>query len=166
MANKDFEFENEPIFPDESHLIIGKILTEYGIIKNLDEEKNKIAKLIQGKESDSKEKNLTVDDFPSVKLANIVADYGYKKITLEKLSARIEKELSIDREKSEKITGELKKNLLDSISFGNKANTRKKRTTTQEDRVFISEDRIKPSATPDKEKSFSSKKDTYRESLE
>lgn len=166
MADKDFEIENEPIFPEESHLIIGKILIEYGIIKNLDEEKSKIAKLIQGKENGSKEKNLTVEDFPSVKLANMVADYGYKKITLEKIPARIEKELSLDREKSEKITEELKKNLLDLISFDSKATTRRKRTTTEGNRGFISEDSIRPPVTPSKEDSFSSKKDTYRESLE
>jgi hypothetical protein len=165
MAKEKIRIEEEPIFPEESSFIIDGLLEKYGLIKNRGEMVKKIADLLKDPTKTAEEKKQGLENFPGAKLAQLVSDYGYKKISFEKIPSQIEKELNVGQEKSEKIAGELKTTLLDLIK------TVKSTNPIKEKEISIvgnkkSERKTKPSIDLPEQKENSFKKDGYREIIE
>jgi len=165
MEKENIKIEEDPIFPEESPLIIGGILAGYGLIKSLDEENEKIIELLNDEKKQIEEKNKLLENFPGVKLAKLVADYGYKEISFEKIPLRIEKELNVEQEKAKKIAEDLKAKLLDLITLAKitEENTEKKAQVTEN--LNLDTEDNQPRNLPTKKRD-SLKKDSYLEPIE
>lgn len=121
MEKEDVKIEKEPIFPEESSSIIGEILESHGIIASQEEEDKKLIELLGDEKKEFEEINQSIADLPRAKMAKLVADYGYRIVTIEKIPARIEKDFGVDKERAQKITDELKAKVLDLVTLANMA---------------------------------------------
>lgn len=165
MEKENIKIEEGPIFPEESSSIIEGLLEKYGLIKSKGEIVKKIADLFKDSTKKPDEKKKILESLPEAKLAKLVADYGYKKVSIEKIPLRIEKDLNISREKAKKMAEELKATLLDLIKTVKPADlTKEKKAPVAE--AFKPEPKTKPSINLPKEEKDSFKKDTYREPVE
>ncbi|TFG35188.1 MAG: hypothetical protein E4H47_02025 [Parcubacteria group bacterium] len=165
MEKENLKFKEEPIFPEESGSIIDGILEKNGMIRSRDEENKKILEALQDHSKSPEEKIMVLENFPSARVAKIVADYGCKIISLEKIMSRIGKELNIGDEVAKKITDELKVELLDLIKTSKPAK-RAKEIAEPIAEDAAPETKIIPPASVLKKERGVTEKDTYREPIE
>lgn len=97
----------ESIFPEESQLIIEKIVEKHDLMTRQNNAAEMLIKVKGGKEQIEIFNNL-----PGNKIARLVADYSQKKISIEQLPELISKELKVDKMKGKEISKDLKENLL------------------------------------------------------
>lgn len=157
MARENFGIKKpEPIptFPEGSGLIIEKILKEYGLAKTQEEG---IEKIIQSK--DFQERLEIFENLPGTKISRLVKEYAEKKVSLENISTRLEKELNISERKAKQIAEELEKSLFIFI----KPIKKEELPPAEVKPEFVpSEEKI----IPEEETKPSPRKDTYREPIE
>lgn len=152
MTNETLKNQTtEPIFPEESSLIIEKILEKYGLAAK---QREGIEKFIN---SDLPIEAL--EDLPGSKISKLVKDYGEKKISLEGLPILLEKELNVSEKEAKEISKDLEKTLL---VFIKQAPIREKEAETQAIPIPKEESEI----TIPEESKTPSKKDVYRELIE
>lgn len=156
MVKENLKNENlEIVFPEESSLVIKKILEGYGLDKI---QKEAIKKFIDlPKEEKLKIGDTVLTNLPGAKISKIVKEYAEGKLDLNKISFRLRNDLNIDETTSEKMANELKTNLLELIQ-PIKSPTAKK---IREKKSLTTE-----TSKPKLEKKFSSTKDVYREPVE
>lgn len=165
MEKENIKIEEELVFPEESSSIIDGLLEKYGLIKNREEETREMMKSLKDPTKKPEEKIKILESFPSAKLAQVVADYGCKKISLEKIPLRIEKELNIETERAKKITEELKTTLFDLIKTVKLIEPIKEKKSSTPDAVRPRRKTNSPIDIPKKAGGIS-RKDTYREPIE
>jgi len=165
MEKENIKTEGEPIFPEESSLIVEKILEKYGLIKNRDELINKISDLYKDSKIKPEERIKVLENLPNAKLARLVTEYSYGKISFEKITSRIEKDFNITKEMAKKMAEELKATLLDLIKPAKLTKTNKG-VASSDIKNIKSQPKNKPSINLPVEKTGSSQEDTYRESIE
>ena len=140
----------EPVFPEESALIIGKILEIYNFLEN---QKEGIKKFIDSK--NPSEKMEIFENLPGARIAKLVRDHSEGKISLELISIRLEKELKISEKTAQQITKDLEKTLLIFI----------KQKPAEEREMLAPEISGTEATLPEKPETLP-KKDVYREPLE
>ncbi len=108
MPEENFKKQtSEPVFPEESVLVIEKILEKYGLIN---EEEKGIEKFINS--GVAQEKIEIFENLPGNKISKLVRNYGEKKISLEDLPILLGKELNVSGKEAEEIAKELEETLL------------------------------------------------------
>lgn len=143
----------EPAFPEESGLIIEKILKKYGFWKIQWEG---IDKFFESKVPTDRRN--VFESLPGYKISKLVRKYAEGEISLENLPSFLEKELNISSQKAKNIAEELERKLLAFVK-------------PIEKRKFlppkISPPETKPMAAPPVEKPRPPRKpDIYREPTE
>jgi len=144
----------EPIFPEESGLIIGKILEKYGLAA---EQKKGLEKFMNSKTS--QERIEFFENLPGRKMAKLVRDYAEGKVSLENLPLLLEKELNVSEKDAKEISKDLEKTLLVFIKQGPVEEKEMAPRT-----VPISEE--EPEITIPEKPKIPSKKDIYREPID
>jgi len=157
----------ELIFPEETVLILEKILKNYGLIKT---QENGIEKITESLSSPNvkikpEERIKIFESLPGTKLSKLVKEYAEKKIPLEKLPLKLKESLNITQKDAEKMAEELKTTLLDLIKTVKTTELTKEKETPSIESLK-SEPEIKPSVSFSKEEKSSFKKDGYREPVE
>lgn len=108
MEKEFFEIKITDItFPEESGLIIEKILEKYDFKKAQDEG---IEKFFASRIP--KERKEIFENLPGSQISNLVREYAEGKVSLENLPLLLKERLNIPREKAKKIAEELEKKLL------------------------------------------------------
>jgi len=149
MVKEEFKKEIEEItFPEESGLIIEKILEKYGLVKVQEDGIERIIKSDTPQEKTEIFKNL-----PGTKISTLIKECAEKKISLEDMSQRLEKELNIPEKEAKKIVDELEKKILIFIE------------NVEEKKLPPSEVSVPKTELPEKPE-ITQKKDTYREQIE
>jgi len=157
MENKEIKNNREIIFPEESSLIIEKILGKYGL---MEVENKKSGDLETSVEDDFFE---TIESLPSVKVAGLVKDCAINKISIESLPSQIEITLGVTKKNAEEIAKKLKEKIIDYAKPLDKDEEElpPRRIPSQE----IESQTIVPNTLTEKQKT-PPEKDTYRETIE
>lgn len=142
-------FFSEPTFPEDSDLIIEKILTKHNL-KNSQEEG--MERFFESK--DPKERKELFESLPGYKISYLVRKYAESKVSLENLPLLLEERLNISKEDAKEITEELEEKLLVFIKPFKERSVSKKTPIKKEFPGSISE---RPKSPPTK--------DRYRESI-
>lgn len=140
----------QPTFPEESALIIEKILEKYDLAHK---QKEKIKEFLN---SDSL---INFDDLPGNKLAKIAKDYGEQKISLKDVPAIIKEKLKLSIKEAEEMAEDLEKSLL---IFIKQVLIKKEKINKWQGVVSEKEPKLNESKKSEK----SSNKDAYREPIE
>lgn len=145
---------SEPIFPEESGLIVEKILEKYGLAA---EQNEGIEKFL--KSNVPEDKREIFENLPGAKIAKLVRDYAEKKISLEDLPLLLEKELNVSEKDARQMANDLKKTILDFIRWEELEGKEMVQELPEE--LEEKEETI----TPEKPR-ISLKKDVYREPVD
>jgi len=139
----------EPIFPEETGLIIRKILEKYGLAES---QKEGIEKFIASE--NPREKREIFENLPGKKIAKAVRDFAEGKVALESLPALLEKNLNISEKVANQIAKDLEKTILLFIKRGPIEKEKKERPEIPQPEEKLPE---KPGPP---------KRDVYREDVE
>jgi len=108
MAKENLKIKKpEPIFPEESGLVIKAILEKYELAKIQQEGIEKILK-----SKNPEEKIDTFEKLPGTKISKLVKEYAEGKVSLVEIPSRLSRELNISERKAKQITEELENTLL------------------------------------------------------
>ena len=96
-----------PVFPEESALIIRKILEKYGLAERDEKETEKLFDT-----ANPKERAKIFESLAGVKISGLVKEYAEGKVTLIEVPSQIANRLDISEEKAKQIAQDLEKSLL------------------------------------------------------
>lgn len=108
MKRGNFQIKKrELVFPEESGLVIEKILEEHGLTRTQEEGVKKIieSKVLQ-------ERIEIFENLPGTKLSKLVKEYAEGEISLAEIPSRIAEQLNIPEKKAKEIAQDLEKSLL------------------------------------------------------
>lgn len=141
---------SEPFFPNDSNLIIERILEKYGFRKSQEERMEKFFK-----SNIPKERKGLFEGSPGYKISYLVRKYAESEISLENLPLLLGERLNIPKEQAKEIAEELEEKLLVFIKPFKERSISKKKSIEKKLPRSISE---RPKSTPIK--------DRYRETIE
>ncbi len=160
MINENYQTKkSQPVFPEESSLVIEKILEKYGLAELQQEGINKISEL-----GDFDKASELLENLPGTKIAKLVKEYAEGKVPLENLPSLLEKELNVSKKEAEEISKDLEKTLLVFIEQAPVEEVSVEKKETEPQVIPISEE--EPEITIPEESKTPSKKDVYRELIE
>lgn len=113
MTNKKSKIESlEPIFPEDTDLIIGKILEKYGLLK---EEEESLEKFFEaGSDDEGKE---IFENSPGFKIASLLRLCAEGKIPLANLPQELAEKLGISLKETKQMADDLEKTILKFIKW-------------------------------------------------
>ena len=158
MEKENFKIKQSGLtFPEESGLVIEKILEKYGLAKIEEEGIEKIVESFVRPTMDVKKRVEILENLPGAKISKLVKEYAEGKVSLENLYLRLEEELNISKKEAKQIAEELEKTLLIFIKTIKEKGVPSSEIPLPEAEAptILSE---KPKAPP--------KKDVYREPIE
>ena len=159
MTNENYQTKkSQPIFPEESSLVIEKILEKYGLAELQQEGIAKISKL-----GDFNKASELLENLPGTKISRLVKDYAEGKVALETLPLLLEKELNISEKEAEEIARDLEKTLLIFIKQAPVEEVSAEEKETEPQAIPISEE--EPEITISEKPGTPPKKDIYREPI-
>ncbi len=171
MIQESFEKNNllDSVFPEETVLVVEKILEKYGLAQTEEEEIEKIFTFEGVQKIDE-----AFEKSPGSKIAGIIREYAEEKISPKDIPSRLEKELNVSLEQAKEITKELEETLFVLIDV-EKKKIKKEKDFSSEEPVFEKKDVSIKKPEPVQEENLSDKeeikpkpvqkKDVYRESI-
>jgi hypothetical protein len=107
IKNEDFA----TAFPEESKLIVEKILEKYGFAQQQEKDIEKFFNT-----ENPTERVEIFENLPGVKISSLVKEYAVGKISLSQIPSQIAKSLNVSEEKAKQIAQDLEKSLLSLIT--------------------------------------------------
>lgn len=153
MANKNSKNNlSRPIFPEESGLIVEKILEKYGLEKKQEEgSKNFFDSQIPT------ERKEIFENLPGFKISKLIKECAEGKVSLANLPQELEQNLNISSKEAKQMADDLQKTILNFIKWEAASEEAAAPTGV----VELTEEEISP-----KETKKLSQKDVYREIIE
>lgn len=161
MTDKNFKNNlSQPIFPEESGLIIEKILEKYELEK---EQEEGIQRFFDSQIPENRKE--IFENLPGFKISKLLKECAYGEFSLEELSQKLEEVLNISPKEAKQIKDDLQKGILDFIKW--EVTSGEKAGETIIDRGTITElGEEEMEEIGAKEEQRPAVKDTYREPIE